>query len=161
MGYKYSRQDCIEALQQADRELEGLITGPKYREWCVGKDRVPSYGIVTNRFTFNELKEDANLATLDCGVGEGEGASIRFKKQGRTYYTRVKVQDGDEQKSFYEHRLVAIALYGYDEVVEKDVHHKNGHAFDNRHSNIKLLTKEEHNRLHAQDQERTEGGEFA
>lgn len=46
------------------------------------------------------------------------------------------------------HRLVAVAEYGYDEVVGKDVHHENHIPWDNRPSNISVLNRSEHAKLH-------------
>jgi len=46
------------------------------------------------------------------------------------------------------HRLLAVAEYGLDEVIGKDVHHKNGVPWDNRPENIELLTRSEHQTLH-------------
>lgn len=55
-------------------------------------------------------------------------------------------------KTIYIHRLLAVAEYGFDAVCGMDVHHKNEIKWDNRPSNLKLLTREEHNRLHANKQ---------
>lgn len=49
------------------------------------------------------------------------------------------------------HRLLAVAEYGLDEVVGKDVHHKNRIPWDNRPENIELLSKEEHGRMHSHE----------
>jgi len=46
------------------------------------------------------------------------------------------------------HRLLAVATYGYDEVVGKEVHHKNEIKWDNRPENIVPVTSEEHRRMH-------------
>lgn len=46
------------------------------------------------------------------------------------------------------HRLAAVAWYGYDTVVEKDIHHKNGATWDNREDNIMPVTKSEHAKTH-------------
>lgn len=47
------------------------------------------------------------------------------------------------------HRLLAVAEYGFDAVSGMDVHHKNNIPWDNRPSNIELLTRSEHSRHHA------------
>jgi len=44
------------------------------------------------------------------------------------------------------HRLVAVAEYGFDAVVDKEIHHKNGMPWDNRPENLEPLSKEEHRR---------------
>ena len=48
------------------------------------------------------------------------------------------------------HRLVAVAEYGYDAVVGKHIHHKNGIRWDNRPENLQPLTNSEHISLHHQ-----------
>lgn len=46
------------------------------------------------------------------------------------------------------HRLVAVAEYGFDAVCDKVVHHRNECKFDNRISNLELMTRSQHNTLH-------------
>lgn len=66
-------------------------------------------------------------------------------------YKAIKTQHGDEQYWLSVHRLTAVAEHGYDEVVDRHVHHLNGHKFDNRPENLKPVTPEEHNELHRND----------
>jgi len=56
--------------------------------------------------------------------------------------------DGNGTKHVYVHRLLAVAHYGYQKTIQKDVHHINEVPWDNRPENIELLTNEEHGRLH-------------
>lgn len=46
------------------------------------------------------------------------------------------------------HRLLAVAEFGYDETVDKVVHHVNHISWDNRHDNIELMENDEHARYH-------------
>lgn len=46
------------------------------------------------------------------------------------------------------HRLLAVAEFGYEKVVEHDVHHKSNIPWDNRPDNLELVTPEEHIRIH-------------
>lgn len=74
-----------------------------------------------------------------------------------------------EQLSVYVHRLLAVAEWGFGEVVGQEVHHKNGIPWDNRHENIEVIGSSEHMRMHAMErideireqaknQERASGG---
>jgi len=62
------------------------------------------------------------------------------------------------------HRLLAVAEYGFDAVSDKDVHHKNRTAWDNRPENIELLAPSKHQSEHSKKQvktrERDEYGRF-
>jgi len=51
-------------------------------------------------------------------------------------------------EKLYMHRLLAVAKYGFDEVRDKVVHHKNRIKWDNRYENIEVMTNEEHGKLH-------------
>lgn len=53
---------------------------------------------------------------------------------------------------FQHHRLLAIAKYGFDEVCDKHVHHKNNIPWDNRLENIEVLSPSEHVKLHQSDE---------
>lgn len=48
----------------------------------------------------------------------------------------------------YEHRLLAIAEFGFDEVKDKHVHHKDEIKWNNQRSNLSLMSAEEHARHH-------------
>ena len=67
--------------------------------------------------------------------------------------------EGNSKVKF--HRLVAVAKFGIDPVKENEVHHKNGIKWDNRPSNLELLSTEEHARLHSEGRERDQSGRFA
>lgn len=50
--------------------------------------------------------------------------------------------------SFLVHRLAAVAWFGWDAVVNNDIHHKNGHTLDNRECNLDPVDHAEHTRIH-------------
>ena len=62
------------------------------------------------------------------------------------------------QEEVKHHRLLAVAHFGFDEVVENVVHHKNGLTWDNRPDNLELLSQSEHMAHHYQDREIDERG---
>jgi DNA-binding transcriptional ArsR family regulator len=64
-------------------------------------------------------------------------------------YERIRHSVDDSVKQFAIHRLLAIAEYGYEEVNDKRVHHKNGVPWDNRYENITLVEDQaEHAKHH-------------
>lgn len=75
------------------------------------------------------------------------GTGYETWRYGRHQYVRL-------------HRLAAVAKYGFDAVGSGEVHHRNRIPWDNRLSNIVVLGTEEHQRMHADQQEREPGGEF-
>lgn len=60
------------------------------------------------------------------------------------------MQCGVVGKGVLVHRLLAVAEYGYDEVCDNVVHHKNGIKWDNRPDNIEVMGRSEHAKLHAE-----------
>jgi len=64
-------------------------------------------------------------------------------------YRQVHHHHDGEKLSFPIHRLVAVAEYGYDEVVGKEIHHKNKHPLDNRPENLVPLEKGLHKKADA------------
>lgn len=79
-----------------------------------------------------------------------EAARVRWLKELPTLrinwlgYLHWKVKFGDEWSFVSVHRLLAVSEYGFDEVKDKVVHHKNGVPWDNRPDNIELMTAAEH-----------------
>jgi len=65
-----------------------------------------------------------------------------------------------ERAQVYVHKLTAVAEYGFDAVAGGDVHHENGIKWDNRPSNLEPMDPGQHLRMHVQEQERDESGEF-
>lgn len=64
------------------------------------------------------------------------------------WMTRVW-EDGERvTKNLYVHRLLAVAEYGFDEVKDRDVHHKIPIPWLNTHDNIELVGKSEHGEYH-------------
>lgn len=68
-----------------------------------------------------------------------------MKLQTRKGYTRLIHGDGE----FAIHRLIAVAEYGYDTVVDNEIHHESGVGWDNRPSNIRPIEPGEHTALHS------------
>lgn len=56
----------------------------------------------------------------------------------------------NKKHSVYVHRLLAVAEYGFEEVADSTVHHKNDIPWDNRPENIELMDHGEHTAHHSQ-----------
>ena len=80
-----------------------------------------------------------------------EYANVKMASNGYMYWNDY--WDGRTRVAI--HRLLAVAEYGFDEVANKVVHHKNGIRWDNRPSNVQPMTPSEHAKHH------TEKGDFS
>ncbi|RLM42300.1 HNH endonuclease [Haloarcula sp. Atlit-47R] len=78
-----------------------------------------------------------------------------------TSYERWLHRYRGERESVRVHRLVAVAEYGFDQVVGKDVHHKNSIPWDNRPENLEPVSHAEHSQIHglerAENEKRNRG----
>lgn len=143
----YSKAECIEALQEANGLVDGVLTAPQYRSVDVS----PTVRTIVNKFgSWNEAKNEAGLVTVDFD----ETHAYRL---GHGMYGR-KRSIGEEYEFVYDHghkvqvhRLVAVAEYGFDAVADKVVHHESKHGLDNRPSNIGLMDRSDHSRMHANE----------
>lgn len=80
----------------------------------------------------------------------------RIATDGQGYETWLY----DRNRGVRIHRLMAVAKYGFDAVADGEVHHISQIPWDNRLSNIVVMGAEDHQRMHADQQERDSGGEF-
>lgn len=71
----------------------------------------------------------------------------RISPQG--YWLWSHTLSDTERCRVLEHRLLAVAKYGFDAVKDMHVHHRNHHKFDNRLENIELMTPSDHHKHHA------------
>lgn len=84
---------------------------------------------------------------------------VRFNTVGDGY---EEARDPSDDR-VYIHRLLAVAEYGFDAVVDSDIHHSNGVSWDNRPSNIEPIDHADHTKRHKSGltQPRDESGRFA
>jgi len=111
--------------------------------------------------TLSEIAEE-----IGCWKGSVGKAMDRFEIKRRdklntptirsNSYGHEYISSGGE--SVYIHRLLAVAEYGIENTKNKDIHHTNEIPWDNRPSNIKPLTKEQHSIKHLP--KRDENGKF-
>jgi hypothetical protein len=59
-------------------------------------------------------------------------------------YPRVAHHDGDNRHHFRVHRLLAIAEHGIEAIRDDVVHHRNNVKWDNRPSNITVMSNGDH-----------------
>lgn len=80
-------------------------------------------------------------------------------------YVLVRVGIGhplaDSKGLAYEHRVVWAASGRRMPGADETIHHVNGDKTDNRLTNLEIVTRREHSRLHAQARRRADDGTFA
>jgi hypothetical protein len=73
---------------------------------------------------------------------------LRTLPHGYEYWqTTERVGNDRVTRAVYVHRLLAVAEYGFDAVVDNDVHHENNIPWDNRPDNIRPVDKADHARI--------------
>jgi len=78
-----------------------------------------------------------------------EYATYYLDDQGYPRWQAKGREDGERvTDNIHVHRLLAIAEHGVDAVIGKHVHHKNEVEWDNRPSNLELLSPGEHRTEH-------------
>jgi len=63
-------------------------------------------------------------------------------------YETFQSQGGDGNDSVLHHRLLAVSIWGFEQLAGKVVHHKSNIPWDNRPSNLQLVTQSEHMDIH-------------
>jgi len=64
-------------------------------------------------------------------------------------YWQWSHHDGESQNNVLEHRLLAVAEYGFDAVCGSVVHHVNHMKMDNRIENVDIMSNSEHMKYHS------------
>lgn len=71
-----------------------------------------------------------------------------FRTESRGYEV-WRHHTNDTQHKIRHHRLLAVALYGFDSLSPTDdVHHKNRIPWDNRPENIEIVDRDQHVEIH-------------
>lgn len=96
---------------------------------------------------------DNDLALAPDEAGKKSGLSrrrdgIRLSISENGYVVCRTTVDFYDTARVRVHRLQAVAEFGFDAVADMHVHHKNHIPFDNRPSNIEVLTPSDHMRYH-------------
>lgn len=111
---------------------------------AIGELLGTSTGTVYNRMESFEIDR-----RTDAEASRITNSKIPQPRTSTEGYVRVRVGYRGEQDEVYMHRLLAVVVYGFDEVCKGVVHHDNEIRWDNRPSNIELLKDHrEHATLH-------------
>jgi len=95
--------------------------------------------LTCNQTSVSRTLREAGVETRDAG--DYHEPSFYFSETG---YLTCRHRDGQERVAFRIHRLAAVAEYGWEGVVGKEVHHKNRHRADNRAENLEPISAGEH-----------------
>jgi len=93
-----------------------------------------------------------------------ERVKLRSLPSGYEYWASQEWRSGEDTRTneiVYVHRLLAVAEYGFEAVVDNDVHHENGVKWDNRPDNIAVVDPAEHGRHHSMEFHHGDGGDLA
>lgn len=169
MGVKRRSPHETSALRDTATNRHSMTEDYNHKEWLKSKYR-------SEKMSIGEMAEEAGVSQatiLDNMDRHGltrrtRGATRALRNPGEGFYhagwggyETIVAQTERGQVTFGLHRLVAIAEYGYEEVGEGVVHHKNNIPWDNRPSNLKVMTEEEHATHHYPEREIDEAtGQF-
>lgn len=116
------------------------------RYWDDGKsidDIATEYGC--NRISVRTAMIRQGIERRD--YNEPGSSGLYFYVDAPAYERVIDYSDEDRPKAMM-HRLMAVSMWGFDEIKGKEVHHKNEVKWDNRPSNLQLMTPSEHMRHH-------------
>jgi len=133
------------------------ILREKYREENMTMEEIADELNISTR-TVSKWINKFDIPTGGRGAGDPYKVAMNMHHEG---YIRVDDRNLGESDQFMLHRLVAVAEYGFEKVLNKEVHHKNGIPWDNRPSNLDLLTASEHAKMHYEEQKENKTGIFA
>ncbi len=113
---------------------------------------------ISNRFNCRATTISKWLRRHDIETENGQDFIYKAAEARRvnraTFYTEKRgyeiwdCRDGYDSDEVYVHRLLAVAEYGLAAVKNKQIHHKNGVPWDNRHENVEPLSNSDHQKLH-------------
>lgn len=101
-----------------------------------------SYNTIRKWVHKHGLEKEHTMSTKKCLKRPPE-----YGYNGEGYEYVANIFKGEKYR-FLIHRLVAVAEYGYDDVSDSIVHHKNEVKWDNRPSNLEVMSQSEHAKLH-------------
>jgi hypothetical protein len=134
-----TKKECIESIQEAAEILGHSPSMNEYRDLGL----YPGTGTIEYKFgSWNKGKEEAGVKTFK--PNNKKYGSFRTTVQG---YEEIRTRTSKGLERVSIHRLLAVAEYGFDEVVDMDIHHESNIGWDNRPENIVPLSKAEHSEI--------------
>lgn len=158
-----TQEEIAEYLGCGDGTVNRWVHNHDLEVRSIGSENKKVRSVDLGKLYWKDGKSQSEIAEqCDCSVGlvsklmkeqgipvrggyDGEPSIYTGTQQG---YERCYVRDGDETQKFLLHRLVAVMEFGFDAVKDMDVHHKNELKWDNRPSNIELMSTAEHSSYH-------------
>ena len=105
-------------------------------------------GLTSHQAIIKGLRDNDIEVTPYRGRSTGYG-KVRLKDSRKGHVFAQHNYDGETYDVFI-HRLTAVAEFGWEEATRENtvVHHKNCIGWDNRPSNLKVMRRDKHTRLH-------------
>ena len=139
MSESYTDAECLGTLQAAAEQFDQPLTRDDYQSLGV------SPGVETLRERFGAWNDAKRAAGLEiCRYG----STLPWYHETDDGYMEWVTEDQGTTYTVREHRLLAVAKFGFEAVVDMDIHHIDGCKCHNTLANIELLTKSEHGTRH-------------
>jgi len=131
---------------ESDVTNEDVLRNLYHHKKMSMQDVADALGVKRSKVRYQMEKHSVETRTKqEAKLIAGGAPTLRIGSGG---YEHFIVSQNNEKSRVEHHRLLAAAMYGFDEVEGKHVHHKNGIPWDNRPENLEVLTPSEHLRKH-------------
>jgi len=133
-------------LSISEQELRKLYVDEARSITEIANELGASYPTVDRHIRHYELNAElcSDKRKIKQRARDGEAVLFRTWSQHGYEIWEPRSSDCDPASSVLHHRLLAVAEYGFDAVVDKQVHHKNGIPWDNRPENIEPISQRDH-----------------
>jgi len=159
--WKFQNKSLDEIAKEADCHRDtvhrwikkfGIVRGYKDEELLkeLYHNKLLSQRDIAKKLNCSQGTVGKNMARLGIESKKSCNCNTRPAKitTGTNGYEKFQVS----QTSFYHHRLLAVAEYGFDSVCGNVVHHISNIPWDNRPENLEVMTRKEHSKFHQSKQ---------